>query len=98
MTEQIAPPPATRCGSLTQGETGDRNICFGHDVPKLTIRFPYGAPPLAYNPVSPCPLAHVSPRAALPHAHSEFKCSFEEYPCSPSERLDTSNLTFGARP
>jgi len=30
--------------------------------------------------------------------YSEFKCNFDEYPCSPSARLETNCLILGARP
>ena len=64
------------------------------------------------QPLSTCQLASMPPRAsacplvtlptcplaAFGRAYSEFRCSFEEYPCSPSERLETRSFTFGARP
>ena len=85
VTRYLALPPATRIvmSPYTRYSILDTLVPLFHGI---------------FIPVSPCHLAHVSPRAVSPHAHSEFKCSFEEYPCSPSERLETSNLTLGARP
>jgi hypothetical protein len=67
-------PPATRNDSVTQGETGNRDLCCDH-IPQLTIRSPSPAPFEFYLGSGPpglscAPLVHVSPCPRVPTGSS----------------------------